>query len=275
MSACILHLSDLHFGTEQTPVVAAIQRLSQRLKPQLLIVSGDLTQRAQPHQFRAARRFIDSLAIPNRLLIPGNHDIPLLQPLTRLLRPYQEYLRYFGPELEPSLDQPQLLVLGVKTTRRYRHTDGELSAKQIERVARRLQQAAPEQLRLVVTHQPLAVIRRQDAINLLHRGAEASRRWAEAGADLVLGGHIHLPYVCAVHEQMPLARPLWVVQAGTAVSSRTRFEAGHSLNLLFHQGRQHCRVERWDFQPAQQQFVCVSQQSLTPGSARRTYDPSP
>ncbi|WP_414707457.1 metallophosphoesterase family protein, partial [Rhodoferax sp. UBA5149] len=111
--------------------------------------SGDITQRARPGQFRDARAFIDRLGAPV-LAIPGNHDIPLLNPGARLFHPYARHCNAFGDALEPVHSSPDLLVLCVNTTRWYRHKDGEVSSRQIDRVARRLASADPKQLRVVV-----------------------------------------------------------------------------------------------------------------------------
>ncbi len=245
----LLHISDPHFGTEQAPVAEALAALVHAQRPDALILSGDITQRATAAQFAAARRFVDRLGIGHRLVLPGNHDIPLLNLWQRFARPYARYLAAFGPALESELETPELLAIGVNTTRRWRHTDGEVSATQVERVAQRLQRASPGQLRIVVTHQPIHVFRPRDEHNLLHGHAFAARAWAAAGADLVLGGHIHLPYVRPVSERYPeLPRTLWCVQAGTAVSSRIRREAANSVNLIRYEPQpQACSVERWDY----------------------------
>ena len=190
----LLHISDTHFGTEQAPVVEALVRLSNDLSPDLLVLSGDITQRARPEQFAAARRFVERLGVP-RLVIPGNHDIPLFNGVARLLFPYARFQSTFGETLEPMHDSADLLVLCVKTTRRLRHVEGQVSAAQIERVALRLHSARPGQLRVVVVHQPLHVEGETEKKHLL-RGCEAAlQHWAAAGADVALGGHIHLPYV--------------------------------------------------------------------------------
>ena len=172
----------------------------------------------------------------------------------------------FGQALEGEWSSPDMLVLTLNTTRPWRHKNGTLSAAQIERVAVRLASVSPAQLRVVVVHQPLAVFREQDEPDLMPGHAAALHRWAEAGVDLVLGGHIHLPYVIAVHERdAAIARPLWVVQAGTAVSSRIRHEAGNSVNLVRRTPGQQprwCRVERWDWQDAAGRFELAAQQQL-------------
>jgi predicted MPP superfamily phosphohydrolase len=247
----VMHISDTHFGTEQSQVVQALRQLTEELVPEVLVFSGDITQRARWPQFRAAREFVDSLNVPRALVIPGNHDIPLFNLPARLFAPYAGYRRAFGHELEPELDAPDLLVLCVRTTRRYRHVDGEVSGAQIARVAARLRDARPQQFRIVVTHQPVHVIREEDEKNVLHGHEAAVRAWSAAGADLLLSGHIHLPYVRPLSERVAgLPRDVWIANAGTAVSSRIRYEASNSVNVLrcdASGGARRCTVERWDF----------------------------
>jgi 3',5'-cyclic AMP phosphodiesterase CpdA len=272
----LLQVSDPHFGTERAPVVAALETLVREQRPDALLLSGDITQRATRAQFAAARRFVERLAVPAVVSIPGNHDIPLFNLAARLLWPYARYARAFGQELEPQFENPEVLVLALNTTRRWRHVDGELSTAQIERVARRCEQAPAAQWRIVVVHQPVAVSRPQDAHNLLHGRDAAVRRWSAAGVDLVLGGHIHLPFVLPLQDLWAdLPRPLWAVQAGTAVSARVRAEAGNSVNLIRigagsdTQGTagtaaaRPLQVERWDHAPTAQRFECVSVHRLS------------
>ncbi|RZL90785.1 MAG: metallophosphoesterase [Variovorax sp.] len=245
----LLQISDPHFGTEQAPVVQALEQLARALRPDLVVLSGDITQRATRAQFGAARAFVDRLNAPALLAIPGNHDIPLFALGTRLLNPYGRYREAFGSVLEPVFESVDCLAVGVNTTRWYRHEDGEVSVAQIEHVAQRLSGAKPEQLRVVVIHQPVTVTLPEDASNRLHGRNAAVARWSAAGADLVLGGHIHLPFVRPLQEDFPdCARSLWAVQAGTAVSSRIRRRAPNSVNLIRCTGRlsRSCVVERWD-----------------------------
>jgi 3',5'-cyclic AMP phosphodiesterase CpdA len=262
----LLQVSDPHFGTERPAVVEALVRLSHEQKPDVLVLSGDITQRAHRSQFQAARAFVDRLGIPHRLVIPGNHDIPLFNLAARVLAPYAGLQASFGDVLEPEFASDGVLVIGVNTTRRWRHEDGEVSAAQVERVAARLSRAGPAQWRVVVTHQPVFVTQPRDHKNLLHGREAAVARWAQAGADVVMGGHIHLPYVAPLQEAFGgLARPMWAVQAGTAVSHRVRHGAENSVNLLrcsHEAGRRSCSVERWDFVAAEDRFVRVKQDVL-------------
>lgn len=259
----LLQISDLHFGTEQPPVIEALVALARQQRPDLIVLSGDITQRARTAQFQAARAFVDRLGAPV-LAIPGNHDIPLFNLWARLHHPYAQHVAAFGADLEPVHATPDLLVVCVNTTRAWRHKHGEVSRQQIERVARLLEGGSAEQLRIVVVHQPVAVTRAEDVQNLLRGHETALQRWADSGADIVMGGHIHLPYVMPLQG---LARPVWAVQAGTAVSARVRNGLPNSVNLLrwgeaSPDGQ--CLVEQWDFSSVEQAFVQVKRTELRP-----------
>jgi 3',5'-cyclic AMP phosphodiesterase CpdA len=260
----IVQISDTHFGTEQAPIVEAVIALVHQLRPNVVILSGDITQRARSEQFQAAHRFMARLPCSHVLTIPGNHDIPLFDIVSRALRPYANYAACFGKELEPSFESDDLLIQCLNTTRPKRHKDGEVSAGQIERVSSRLHSAKPTQLRIVVTHQPVHVIRPKDEQNLLHGYQAAVRAWSRAGADIIMGGHIHLPYVRPLSERLKeLPRAIWSVQAGTAVSSRVRGDIPNSLNVLKYERRSSgCTVERWDYDAASLEFQMVEDHHL-------------
>ncbi|HSW15909.1 MAG TPA: metallophosphoesterase [Ramlibacter sp.] len=265
----LFHFSDPHFGVELAPVMAALKALAHSRRPDLLVLSGDITQRAQTAEFAAARRFCDELPRVPMLTLPGNHDIPLMNLAARLLRPYGRYMAAFGKNLEPTLETDDMLLVGVNTTRATRHKDGEVSAAQISEVCRRLEAARPAQLRVVVTHQPSAVIRADDEPDRLHGAEAALQAWSAAGADLVLGGHIHLPYVVDLkaRPRSPTPRRMWCVQAGTAVSSRIRHNTRNSVNLIHWNAaalgsERHCMVERCDYDPQTRVFITASEQTL-------------
>jgi 3',5'-cyclic AMP phosphodiesterase CpdA len=238
----LLQVSDTHFGTERADVLETLVRFCAELRPDVVVLSGDITQRAQRREFDAARRLVERLAPAALVAIPGNHDIPLLNLAARLIDPYGAYARVFGRDLEPSYESHDLLVVSVNTTRAYRHRHGEVSARQIEGIARRLMDSGKGKLKIVVTHHPIHVPPGAEEANLLRRNIEAACAWASAGADLVMGGHIHLPFV----RQMDAGRPLWVAQAGTAVSRRLRPGGeANSVNVVRGDGKA-WTVERWD-----------------------------
>ena len=275
MSA-LVQISDPHFGAERPAVVDALVRLVAEQAPELVVMSGDITQRATPRQFAAARAFVDRLAAPV-LAIPGNHDIPLFALGTRLFAPYRRYRAVFGRDLEPVHRSADWCVVGVRTTRRWRHSNGQVSAAQVDAVTAHLEAADPGQLRVVVVHQPIAVrddADDDDASTLLRGHAGAVERWAAAGADLVVGGHIHVPYVVALHARRPgLERRLWCVQAGTAVSTRVRHDVPNSVNVIRRDagdgGARRARVEQWDYDVPQRRFALARTWPLALGDVAR------
>ncbi len=272
----LLHISDLHFGTEVPDAMAALVRLHAEVAPDLLVISGDITQRASRRQFDKARAFLTALAPPALLMLPGNHDVPLFNLALRLTDPYRRWREAFGPELEPVHDGPGLLAIGVNTVQPRWHKDGAVSPAQIARVAERLARAQPGQLRVVVTHQPAAVIRPEDEEDRLVGADEALRAWLLAGVDLVLGGHIHLPYVVSLARRYPeLQRQGWLVQAGTAISHRTRPGVPNSVNLIRSDtraadsadsayGGTTLTIDRLDYYPAAQIFRQSEHHLLAP-----------
>lgn len=265
----LLHISDLHFGTEQEHVVDALLALVAQVEPALVVVSGDISQRARRRQFDAAHRFMQRLGATPSLVIPGNHDIPLYNVVGRALRPYAGYRRVFGDNLEPVFESESLLVIGLNTTRARRHKDGEVSATQIERVAAMLERAPDRQLRVIVTHQPLVAFHAGESRNLLHGREGALLRWLDAGVDITLGGHLHWPYAVPLDAARPSS---WAVQAGTSLSSRVRHGAPNSANVIRWKPRpllaseetnvRRVILERWDYDDHTASFQCIDERSL-------------
>ena len=274
----ILHITDTHFGAERPEVVRGLIELAREQRPSLVVLSGDVTQRARRAQFDAARAFVDELcaacgidAQRDVLIIPGNHDIPLFNLPLRVLDPYGHYVRAFGTRLEPLIRRPDVWLIGVNTTRPWRHKHGELSSAQIERVAARLRAAPAGALRVVVTHQPLMVVEREDRRDLVRGHAAAIRAWAGAGADLFLSGHTHQSFVAPV---LGAKRRAWVVQTGTAVSSRFREHVPNSVHLIEWAGdasRHGWTVERLDW--AGERFATVARTVIPPPADDRSLVP--
>lgn len=267
----LAHISDPHFGTVVPAVRRALLDELRAAPPDLIVLSGDITQRARRAQFQEAREFLAALPPVPRLCVAGNHDLPLFDVFTRVLRPYARFRHYIQRELEPVFDEARVAVIGVDATRRYRHVDGELDARQIERVAQRL--ARHERpFRIVVTHQPLATVRSGEQHNVAHGAPRALERWMTAGADLFLGGHIHLPY--CVEVESAGGRSAALLQAGTCLSHRTRRGVPNSYNRITLRqatGERRMRMERRDFDAARGVFSTVgTHEAVHAVSAGRT-----
>ncbi|PJE26596.1 phosphodiesterase YaeI [Pseudooceanicola marinus] len=233
----ILHLSDLHFGRARPDLEAPLLAAIARNRPDLVVVSGDFTQRARHVQFRRAQDFLAKLPAPV-LSVPGNHDTPLDRPFERLLAPFRRYRRYVDEDTEPVFSDGKLTVVGVNTVNPLAWQQGKFSSRARDRVARRLAEH-PADLSVVVVHHPLEHGPKVD--KRLMRGARAAlAQLSDCGADVVLSGHLHR----ASSAPFRAAPGLLFVQAGTGLSSRTRGD-DNTFNLLDWEETGALRVTTW------------------------------
>jgi 3',5'-cyclic AMP phosphodiesterase CpdA len=215
----LAHLSDLHFGTEDAAMVKRLLAELAALQPRLIVVSGDLTQRARRRQFAAARAFLDRLGAPH-LVLPGNHDIPLYDVGRRIASPMGRYRQIITHDLDPVHLEDDLAVLGLNTTRPQRWKEGSISARQVRLIGEVFRRASPGARRVLVTHHPFVAPRSRPRELVVHGQGRALPAIRAAGVELLLAGHLHLGYSEAVvHSEGMLS-----VQAGTATSHRLRGE---------------------------------------------------
>jgi 3',5'-cyclic AMP phosphodiesterase CpdA len=228
----LLHVSDVHFGPKHLPAVAAgLERLAHALRPDLVVVSGDLTQRAKPRQFREARAWAERLGAPV-LAVPGNHDVPLYRVWERALTPYAAYRRHFRRELEPAFEQPGLLVLGINTAFGWTLRDGRFLARRLAEVEARCRAVPRATWKVVVAHHHLVSPPGFEGYRLSWGAHSAAERLGAAGVDLLLSGHQHQSFVGSTEAFYPDAPPLLVAHTGTSTSSRGR-GAEHGANTCF------------------------------------------
>ncbi len=215
----LLHISDLHFGAVDDRLLHPLLDLAHSLKPDAILVSGDLTQRARPRQFAAARAFLDRLPGP-RIVVPGNHDMPLHNLALRLTAPLSRYRRAFGePEPAPLL-LPDAVIQGLNTANPLVWKAGHLTPASSFRLAQTFATAPPDAHKIAVMHHapvPAADGTPADMAN----PAGVLAQLAAAGTDIVLSGHTHMPHAGLVET----AAGVLFLQVGTAVSTRLKTDA--------------------------------------------------
>jgi 3',5'-cyclic AMP phosphodiesterase CpdA len=238
----LVHLSDLHFGRLDERLLAPLATLVGKLQPDLIAISGDLTQRAKPGQFAAARAWLDTLRAP-RLVVPGNHDVPLYRVWERIASPLGNYRKYIDSNVEPEFVDGQIAVIGINSARSLTFKGGRVNVAQLERLRMRLQPLPAALTKIVVTHHPFTLPAGADEDDIVGRAAMAMEVFQELGVDLLLSGHMHSSLAANTAERYPIdGYAALVVQAGTATSTRGRGEQ-NSFNVLRIDGNQ-VEVER-------------------------------
>jgi 3',5'-cyclic AMP phosphodiesterase CpdA len=228
----IAHLSDLHFGKDDPRIVKGLLRALEDATPDAIVISGDLTQRAKKRQFRAAKAFLDQMPQVPRVVVPGNHDVSTTNLFERVMRPLRRYRRFIDRDLAPFWSDDEVAIAGVNTVRLMSTKDGRINRAQVEGVCARFGEVKGDQLRVVVTHQPLDVPAEDRRHPVVTRAKMAMEGFARCGVDLFLSGHLHVGLTLASSIRYPIAGYSAVmVHAGTAVSTRTRKQA-NGWNLI-------------------------------------------
>ena len=227
--ARLIHLSDLHFGAHDPRLVEAVERRVHEEKPDLVVVSGDFTQRARTEQFEEACQFLDRLRDAGHevLGVPGNHDVPLYDVLRRFLSPLTRYKRFIDEELCPFHVLPEVALLGINTARSLTFKDGRISHEQMDFIRNTFDRTDPKSLRILVTHHPLFALPVGDGPELgkaIGRQELALDAIGDAGVDLLLAGHNHRASAHDAKDLATRAGSALVIQAGTATSTRLRDE---------------------------------------------------
>jgi 3',5'-cyclic AMP phosphodiesterase CpdA len=254
----LVHLSDLHFGRVDHQLIDPLINSIREISPQVVAVSGDLTQRARSHEFRAARAFLDSLPQP-QIVVPGNHDVPLHNVFTRFLQPLEKYRRYVTDNLEPFFADDEIAVVGVNTARSLVLKGGRINRDQVARIREKLCPFHDRVVKIVVTHHPFDLPEGHHHRDLVGRSRMAMTGLAECGADVFLAGHLHVSHTGHTAERYKIrGHSALVVQAGTASSTRGRGEV-NSFNVL-RLDHPEISVERFEWQPDHGVFASSSQE---------------
>ena len=217
----IAHLSDVHFGKIIQPaIVDAIVEEVNEADVQLVVVSGDLTQRARHREYRAAKAMLESFQAPT-LVVPGNHDVyAWWSPFHRVFRPLSRYRRHITDDLTPTFEHDGLAVLGINSA--FGRT---IAGGRIERPAREaitnFFEDKTDVFKVLVVHHHLTKIQALGSHDVAQKARKALKAASDAGVDLVLCGHLHISHIHPL-ETEPGKHRLVIASAGTATSSRGR-----------------------------------------------------
>lgn len=250
----IVHLSDLHFGRFDEPLSGPLLGAIHETRPDLVVISGDLTERARRREFRQARAFLDQIARP-LLVVPGNHDVPLYNFVERILDPLGRYRRHITTDLSPVFTDDEMIVVGLNSARTVssRSGGGRLNMRQVDTAVKQLASTREGVTKIVVTHHPFDLPEGYPSEHLIGRAHPAMKKLAAAGADMFLAGHLHRSHVGATAERYKIAgHCALVVQAGT-LSTRQRGE----LNVfnIIRLSRPHLAVEHRTWDPDRRRFT--------------------
>ena len=241
----IVHLSDLHFGKVDSQVLEPLRQRVLALAPHLVVVSGDLTQRAKPAQFREAKAYLDTLPRP-QLVVPGNHDVPLYNVFQRFLTPLRKYKRYISTDLEPAYIDDEIAVVGVNTARSLTFKDGNVNREQLAAVKAKICGLEDRVVKIIVTHHPFDVPEGRDESQVIEHAVRSMKEFAECGADILMSGHLHKTHITSSSERYKIpGHAALIVQAGTATSVRARGES-NTFNAL-HVTADDINIEHWQW----------------------------
>jgi len=267
----IAHLSDLHFGRIDQAVLPVLAQTIREAQPDVIVVSGDLTQRARPGEFRDAREFLAGLPFP-QVIVPGNHDVPLYNVYMRAIHPLRRFRQFFAEQTAPFHADDEVSIVGVNTARSFTFKDGRINREQVAKVCRQMALGG-QATRIVVTHHPFHGAQARGGDGLVGRASMAMAGFARCQIDLVLSGHLHSgdAALSAQHYEQADYSAL-LVQAGTATSVRRRGEP-NSFNMIVID-RPHVAIERWSWDEVQARFeVSARERFIKAGGAWKAAPP--
>ncbi len=220
----ILHLSDLHFGTERPELITCLYEQCKMLAPDIIVISGDLTQRATHSQYRAVMHFLSpfNTAI---LCVPGNHDISLYNPIERFFYPYAKYRKWVAMHTDSQFIKDDIAIIGINSVTPYKAMSGYVTDGQLQKVSKFFA-ANNVATKIVVMHHNLIAAERHRIINDADKILNA---FANSGVNFVLAGHIHSSKLELLNKKY-IQNKLYIITAGTATSTRTT--APNSFNFI-------------------------------------------
>lgn len=237
----LIHISDLHFGKIDISRVQPLLNVINKINPDMVVISGDLTQRAKESEFQDAKKFIEDLKRPV-FIVPGNHDISLYNPFIRFFTPFKNFKKYISKDLSPLYVDKEIALIGINSVNRFNITAGRIKKRHIREITSHIKGLHPDIIKIAVCHHPFDVPPKDDVRHYIHkvvaRSKMAVRSLSKHNVDIFLSGHLHVHYITdtTIRYKIKDYKGL-LIQAGTAISNRRRGEPV-SFNVLIIDGNQ-------------------------------------
>lgn len=230
MTFRILHISDIHFGPPH--LSGRLFSLNEMVeKADVVIVSGDLSQRAKSKQLLAARNHLTRMGTPF-VAVPGNHDVPLYPAHLRVFAPFYRWKKNVQKDVNTRFHIPGLAVHALNSAHGFTSTEGRVHTGHLDYFRRSILRTSPSDFQVLALHHPLLPIPGDSRDRTLRGAYRLLRRLAEYPVDLVLSGHLHRSIIQDVrdwHAQFPYALP--VAHIGTGSTNRGRGKEKHLCSV--------------------------------------------
>lgn len=260
----IVQLSDIHFGRTDEKVVHSLIKSIREINPDILIISGDLTQRAKIEEFKEAAEFISHFDA-EKIIIPGNHDVPMYNLAHRFFKPFHRFKEHINPDPEPFYMDDEVAILGINTARPFTVKNGRVTERQVDLIQSRLGSAKPKTIKILVGHHPFDLPERFKRNKLVYGAHGVMQKIVDSGVDLVLGGHMHISYIGSTTTRYKFKGKAAIVLQAATVSKRMRGEQP-SFNLIkVNTGKIHIERIVWQYDSGEFQaffpeaFECINE----------------
>src|SRR3954452_2322650 len=252
----VVHISDLHFGYNDPLLAKKLCETVNEIRPDVLVISGDLVEHATVEEFQLAREYLSQLPKP-QIVVPGNHDLPFYNLWRRWTEGLKLYRQIITGNPEPMFVDDELAIIGADSAHLFPVKGGRITAGQLDALVDRFSKFAPTLIRILVTHHPFDLPEPSNPHLLIGHSRRAVTRLAPV-VDILLAGHVHLSSSGSTSTRYKLEGAAMVfVQAGTAISDRNKGEA-NSFNMLqvghTEGGEKQARISRYSWHKDQGRF---------------------
>lgn len=229
INSTIVHISDPHFGTESKTIADQVVNKINEINPEVVVVSGDITQRALSSQFKKAQSFLEEIKTP-KLVIPGNHDIPLYNVFERFADPFAKYNEFISSEEYPKYTSNNLSLVGVNTCTPFKSQSGRIKEEDIDYLKNYFSQVDSNIIKSVVVHHNIMPYEGLKGSSVLGNAETFLPEMNKCGVDLIFAGHLHKSLVINYSEP-EVNNSMLLLQAGTCISARLREEENTFLMI--------------------------------------------